>query len=129
YTKTGFRISRCVRLAGSSVERAGPSIVSQRPDRIGREAARDKCPAWRVCERLACAPDTAAGGCNPEHAVIVCASRRNGQRSNAAGGCVVTSTESQNIRNIRYARAYKGPDPRRGCLRLYVRPRLLRVQP
>ena len=112
--KTSLRITRCVGLASSRVERVGRSVESQRPDRIGREAARDECPVWRVCERLVCAPDTAAGGCNPKRAVVVCASRRDRQRSNATGGCVVTPAESQNIRNIRYARAYEGPDARRG---------------
>src|SRR5439155_1392335 len=126
-TKTGFRITRCVRLAGSGVERGGRSVVSQRPDRIRREAARDECPVWRVCERLVCAPDTAAGGSNPEHTVVACASRRNGQRSDATGGDVVTPTESQNIRKIPTARTYDGPDASRGGLCHYVRPRFLRV--
>src|SRR5207249_8057356 len=105
--KTSFRITRCVRLAGSRVERVGCSVDSQRPDRIGREAARDECPVWRACERLIRAPDTAAGGSNPEHTVVDMASRRNGQRSDATGGDVLTPTESQNIRKIRYARTYE----------------------
>ena len=116
-TEAGFRITRCVWLAGSCVERARRRVVSQRPDRVGREAARDECPAWSASgERLVRAPDTAAGSSNPKCAVGVCASRRNGQHSNAAGGCVVTPTESQNIGNLRRARAYEGPEARRRCL-------------
>ncbi len=114
-TKASFRISGRVRLAGSRIERARRSVVLQRPDRIGREAARDECPAWPASgERVVRAPDTAAGGSNPKCAVAVCASRPNGQRRNAARGCVVTPTESQNVRKIRCARSYEGPGIRRG---------------
>ena len=109
------RITRCVRLAGSRVERARRSVVSQRPDRIGREAARDECPVWRVCERLVCAPDTAACGSNPEHAVVVCASRRNRQRSNATGGDVTGPLKVKISGKFATARAYEGPGVRRGC--------------
>ena len=47
-SKTGFRVRRCIRLAGPGVERTVGRIIGECANCIGREVAGDKCPAHSI---------------------------------------------------------------------------------